>query len=129
MIDSAKIKTAIAAAVLAATLAACATPGSTTDDKMGSFLVAPDKFMLFNCQQIAEKITATTARQRELEGLMAKAGPEAGGRLVSSIAYQPEYSELHGDMNELRGSAVAKNCKDVPAGAAPGGRASDRAVR
>jgi hypothetical protein len=102
---------AIGAAALAALmLSACA----MSDDKVGRLLVAPDKFVLYTCPEIAEKAKTTAARESELERLMAKAGPETDGRLVSTIAYRPEYLSLRGEMNELRSAAAAKNCKFVP---------------
>jgi hypothetical protein len=112
----------VVAAVLATALCGCAA-GGTADDKVGRFLVAPDKFALYSCADIAEKSTATAARERELERLMAKAGEGAGGRLVSTVAYRPEYLELHGEMNELRIAAAAKDCKFVPGADSAGDKA------
>jgi hypothetical protein len=128
MIVRAKFSEIVAAALLAASLAGCTTSG-TSDDKVGRLLVAPDKFVLYSCADIAGQAAATAARVRELEQLMAKAGEGSGGRLVSSIAYRPEYLERHGEMNELRSAAAAKNCKFVPGAENPGGRASNNAVR
>jgi len=128
MTENGKICHLVAAALLAASLAGCTTSGGSPDDKMGRLLVAPDKFVLYSCAELAERATTIAERQRELEGLMAKAGADAGGRLVSSIAYRPEYIEHRGEMNELRAAAAAKNCK-LPAMDTPGGRASDKAGR
>lgn len=88
-------------------LSAC----TMSDDKMARWLVAPDKFMLYNCPEMVEKAQALMLRERELEGLMAKAGQGADGRLVSSVAYRPEYVSLQGEMNELRKTAAEKNCQ------------------
>jgi hypothetical protein len=70
-----------------------------------------------------------SAREKELTGLMIKAGPGADGQLASSIAYRPEYLELHGEMNELRKTAAVKNCKPIPALETPEGLTSDNALR
>jgi hypothetical protein len=110
--------------LVAATLAGCA-----SDDSAGRFLVAPDKFTLYNCAQLAEAAQANAVRQRELELLMAKAGPDAGGPLVSAVAYRPEYTQKRGEMNELRKTAAEKNCKSLPGAEIPGGRTSDTIVR
>jgi hypothetical protein len=118
----------IAAAVLAAALAGCTTAGGTSDDKMGRFLVAPDKFTLYNCAQLADAAQANIARQRELEMLMTKAEPDAGGPLVSAVAYRPEYAQMRGEMNELRKTAAEKNCKSLSGAEIPGGRTSDMIV-
>ena len=123
-------KPLIALALLAALLAACTTTmPNSSDDRLGRMLVAPGKYVLYNCPDIARAATAVALRQRELERLMAKASVDAGGRFVSSLAYKPEYLEKGGEMNELRDAAIAKNCKVVPGNDAPGGRASDSAVR
>jgi len=75
---------------------------------------------------MAERQTQINIRERELLGLMAKAETGSGGRLVSTVAYRPEYLELRGEMNELRNAAAAKNCKFAQA---PAGRASDSTIR
>jgi hypothetical protein len=117
------------AALAAASLAACTTSGGTSDDQMGRLLVAPDKFVLYNCAQLAEAAQTTAVRERELQLLMAKAGVDSAGRLVSALAYRPEYLTVRGEMNELRKAAAAKNCKFVPGAENPGGGTSDRTVR
>ena len=110
------------AALIAAGLAGCA-----SEDTAGRFLVEPDKYVLYSCTEIAATMQGNAARQRELEGLMAKAVSGTGGQFVSNVAYRPEYIQLRGEMNELRRSFAEKKCKPVP-GAAPGGQASDQAV-
>ena len=99
---------------MAASLAACASPNESTDDKLGRMFVAPDKFVLFNCQQLENQAVAAVARQKVLIGLIAKAGDSPDGRLVSATSYRPEYIELQGDLNELRRTARDKRCKTVP---------------
>jgi len=115
----------VAAALLSALLSAC----GTSDDTIGRFLVAPDKFVLYSCAELAERATALAERQRELERLIAKAGDDAGGRLVSTVAYRSDYVSVRGEMNELRTAAAAKNCKLAPGAENPGGRAGGSAVR
>jgi hypothetical protein len=115
----------LAAALAAASLSGC----GTSDDQMGRLLVAPDKFVLYNCAQLAEAARTTAVRERELQQLMAKAGVDSAGQLASALAYRPEYLMVRGDMNELRKAAAAKNCKFVPGAENPGGPASDNAVR
>jgi hypothetical protein len=100
-----------AAALVALTLTACA---GGNDDTAARFLVAPGKYVLFNCQQLAQEATLNMARQHELEGLMAQAGTGSGGQLVSSVAYRPEYLTLHGEMADMRRVAADKNCKFAP---------------
>ena len=122
------IRCLIAAALLAASLAGCSAGGGG-DDSLARFYVAPDRFVLFNCEQIATKAASTSARIKELQALMTKAGTSSDGRLASAIAYRPEYVTLRGDMNELRRTAATKNCKSMPELEYFEGRASDNAVR
>jgi len=130
MTDSGKSRPLAAIALLAATLSACTgSSGGSSDDTFGRILFSPGKYALYTCPEIADRVTANVARQRVLEGLMAKAGAGSGGRLVSSVAYRPEYLELRGEMVELRRVAAEKNCKFVPGVDNPGARVSDSAVR
>jgi hypothetical protein len=92
---------------------ACANT-AVPDDDMARLLVAPDKFVLYNCPDIAREAKQITARQRELEKLMAKAGADPGGRMVSTFAYRPEYLVVRGEMLDLRQTAIEKNCNFVP---------------
>ena len=124
MTDNAKRFRLTAVALLAAVVAGCSAQGGTPDDRMGRFLVAPDKYLLFNCEQLAEQTKTTAARESELLALMAKAGPSGGGQLVSAVAYRPEYLERHGELNELHRAAAAKNCKPLPG--RPAARAPSR---
>jgi hypothetical protein len=129
MIASAKICSLFAAALLAAALAGCSASGPGGEDSMAKFFVAPDGFVLFNCDQLAVKAAQLATREKELQGLMAQAGTGSDGRLVSAFAYRPEYITLRGDMTEVRKAAAAKNCKPAPAlGNAPP-RMSDTIVR
>jgi hypothetical protein len=115
----------LAAALAALSLTACA----GNDDMTARMLVAPGKYALFNCAQLAEQGTANLKRQHELEGLTAQAGAGSGGRMVSAVAYRPEYLQLRGEMEDLRQTAADKKCKFVP-GEDPGATtASSRAIR
>jgi len=99
-----------AAAAAAATLCGCA----GNDDAASRFLVAPGKYALFNCKQLADEGNENMKRQHELEGLMAQAGSDTGGQMVSAVAYRPEYLTLRGRMTDLREAAADKNCDLVP---------------
>ena len=104
-------------AIVATALAGCA----ASDDTVGRLLVKPDRYVLYNCTQLARAAQATVRRQRELEVLMAKAETDSVGVLVSSSAYRPEYAQLRGMMNELHKTAAEKNCKFVPGSENPDG--------
>lgn len=92
--------------VLGASLGGCA----LSDDRLASMMVAPGKFALYTCPEMVQSQKENVKRQREMEVLMAKAGQESSGRLVSSLAYRPEYLTLQGEMKDLRNAAVEKQC-------------------
>ena len=107
-----------------AALAALALSGCASEEAASRFLVAPDKYVLYSCPELATASQAILTRQRELEMLMAKAETGRGGQLASAMAYRPEYLQLRGEMDQLRKTAGEKNCKFEP-----GGRTSDLIVR
>jgi hypothetical protein len=100
---------ALAAPLVAVLLSGC-TEGGTSDDRVGRFLVSPGKYDLYPCPQMGDRGVELAIRQNELEVLMAKAGPGAGGSFASAVAYRPEYLQVRGEMTELRKAAAAKNC-------------------
>jgi hypothetical protein len=106
-----------------ALMSACAA-ALADDDMLSRFLVAPGKYVLFNCQQLGVQAKANEKRIRELEGLMAKSGSE----FVNAITYRPEYLQLRGEMADLRREAADKKCKFVPGARAPRSQ-SERAIR
>lgn len=102
----------VIAALVALAVGNCA--GTVNDDTAARFLVAPGKYSLFNCKQLVDTATENFRRQRELEALMARAGADTGGQLVSTVAYRPEYLSLQGDMIDIRQVAMEKKCDVVP---------------
>jgi hypothetical protein len=121
---------ALSAAILSVSLlAACAGSNTTDSDSAARFLVAPGKYTLFNCAQLAVQSKTTVERQHELEGLMAKAGTTSGGEVVNAIAYRPEYVTLRGEMMDLRQAALDKKCKFVPGESPVTGDVSGQVVR
>jgi hypothetical protein len=114
----------LAAPLVAALLAGC-TDGATSDDRMGRFLVSPGKYDLYPCPQMGDRGVELAIRQNELEVLIAKAGPGAGGSFASAVAYRPEYLQVRAELAELRKAAAAKNCDLAKAMAAT--RAGDAA--
>lgn len=97
-----------ALALAAGVLAGC------TGESASRFLVAPGKYVLFNCAQIKQAADENSKRQQVLEGLMVKAGNSSAGQMVSAAAYRPEYLQLRGEMADLRQAAADKKCKFVP---------------
>lgn len=87
----------------------------TTGDPLANALTSPGQYDLYDCPAIKVAAAGNVKRQRELEGLMARANRGPGGALVSATTYQPEYATLRGKMNELRRVAAANNCNFDPA--------------
>ena len=67
--------------ILVITLAAMALCGCASETA-GRFLVGPERYMLYSCQELAKEAQGNAQELRELEALMAKAGVDASGRLV-----------------------------------------------
>ena len=114
-----------AAALAGLALAGCA----MSDDSVSSFLVAPGHYVLYSCEDLALAAKTLTARQKELEHLIAKSGTDTGGRLIGDATYGPEYAQTRGQLNDLRQTAAEKHCNFVPGAdtaAAPPGNATTR---
>lgn len=103
-------------AFAAALLAGCAMP----DDKLATLLVAPGKYELYNCEQLATEAAAKRARLAELERLMATAQESRGGALVNTLGYRPDYLSARGELNDVLNTAKAKNCPEPNSGGAAG---------
>ena len=114
------------AATLVAMLAACG--GQTFD--ASSLLVSPGKYDIYTCPQIGTQMIGVEADLKRLEGLMAQASKGAGGTIVNGLGYESDYLSMRGEMNELKKSAAAKDCKDLPSltPRVSDGRASDNAI-
>lgn len=104
---------------LAATLplAGC----ETSREPLVNAVTAPGQYDLYDCPAIKVAAAGVVKRQRELEGLMARAKRSPGGGLVSATTYEPEYATLRGKMRELRRVAAVNNCNFDPAAVGPDG--------
>jgi len=100
---------------ICAALAAAALSGCASDDSTARLLVAPNKYVLYNCPEISRELLLKQTRQKELRDLMNKDGSSAGARMVSGFTYDPEYLSVRGEINDLRATAADKNCTDLPA--------------
>ena len=110
------------AGALAATLYASA--ASADDAAWSHFLVAPGKYVLFNCQQLDVQAKTNQKRIVELEALMARSGSD----LANAIAYKPEYLQLRGEQADIQREAADKKCKTMP-GAGPPRRVNGAIIR
>jgi hypothetical protein len=100
-------------------LAACGSVNDPREDKLGNFLVAPGKYHLYDCQQLAQVSKGYIDREKELREARAKAETAPGGELVSSLAYGGEHGQVKGNIDELRREVVEKKCDPPPPGLMP----------
>ena len=84
--------------------------GCTSEEMAGRLAAAPDKYTVWNCEELAKEARDIAGREHDLEALMKKAEVDAGGRFVSAQAYQPDYTLLSGRMYQLRKTAAEKSC-------------------
>jgi hypothetical protein len=98
--------------VLAATMLACVLGGCSglNTQSVPSAMITPGKYEFQDCPAIAATLRARQARLLVLEKLMADASKEAGGGVVSAMAYRPEYASNQGEIDELTRATGNKNC-------------------
>lgn len=118
--NSRKASLLAAGAIFAFMLAGCSTPESA-----GRLMVAPGKFVLYSCPELALREKQNAEQQQKLRELMAKAESGPGGHMVSQLTYQPQYDISVEESRQLRAMQVEKNCDTPPAStpARPGGKA------
>jgi hypothetical protein len=87
---------------------------TTTSDPAAAVVTAPGQYELYDCPAIKVAAKGVATRQRELAGLMARAGRGPAGGLVNATTYEPEYATERGKMNQLRRVAAEKHCNFVP---------------
>src|SRR5262245_41563883 len=90
------------ATLLAALLGGCTTSLNVVSDPF----VAPAKFQFLRCEDIANRLAASQARERELRGLMDRASTDTGGSAVNMLVYQPDYQTVQSELRQLREAAV-----------------------
>ena len=114
------LRAALAVACLA--LSGC---GMSAQDMVGSLLVTPDKYSFYNytCEQLGDLLKSRMASKKQLEDLMAKAGP-----VISAATYETDYLQVRGELRELRQASADKHCDRKITGAPATGE-SARIVR
>jgi hypothetical protein len=105
----------LVALVAALPLAGC----ETTRDPVAAIVTSPGQYDLYDCPAIKVAAAGVISRQRELEGLMARADRGPAGGLITATTYQPEYVTLRGKLSQLRRVAAANNCNFDPATVRP----------
>jgi hypothetical protein len=100
------VRVAALAGMLGGSLAGCAVSGERAED----FYVAPGKYVLYDCTQLAGTAARLEERDRELSRLIARAKEGAGGALVSSLAYDPDYYSNLGELKDVHREQADKKC-------------------
>jgi hypothetical protein len=115
-------KLSAALAIVSLALTGCAGTGR---DAVGSLMVTPGKYEVYTytCEQLADLLKLHVTREKQLEGLMAKAGP-----VVSAASYESEYLQVRGEIRELRQTTADKHCDQKTIGTPATGE-SARVVR
>jgi hypothetical protein len=101
-------KTALAMIALAATAhAAFAQAGG---ERIEQFFVAPGKYVLYDCAQLAAVEVRFIERDKELKRLIARAKEGPAGGLISTLVYDPDYYSNLGELHDVQREQRAKNC-------------------
>jgi hypothetical protein len=96
--------------VLVAGLGACAV---ADNDSLSAFMVAPGKYDVYKCDQLAVVGKERSERAQELRLLMDKSAQGPGGAVANALAYRNEYLTAVGDLKQLENVALTKKC-DMP---------------
>lgn len=102
------VDTALRGALLGVAIAALA--GCGMSDGAGSILVDPGRYTVYHCDELAARWKVLVARQKELQGLMEKAGETGSGAVIGSIAYRSDYDSVIAEERLLLRTATEKNC-------------------
>jgi hypothetical protein len=81
--------------------------------------VAPGKYLLYDCPQLATAEAGFVKRDQEFSRLIARAKEGPAGGLVSATVYEADYYSNLGELNDVRREQAEKNCKANPRGGAP----------
>lgn len=98
---------AVAAAclVVAGLLAGCSTSGG-----LDSLVADPARYSVYRCKDLAPRLAALVAREKDLRNLIAKASEGSGGVVIANLSYGAEYESVMGEEKVLRRTAAEKNC-------------------
>jgi hypothetical protein len=102
------------ALVLVALIGACS---PTLEDMgtggMGNVYVAPGRYDLLKCPDLAKRAMEASAREKELISLMDRANQDAVGPVVNAFVYSSDLSTVRAQLALLRKTAAEKNCDNL----------------
>jgi hypothetical protein len=90
-------------------LAGCGLSGNT-----GALLIDPGRYDAYHCPELATRWKVLIAREKELRGLMDKAGEGPGGAVIGSLAYRTDYESVLSEEKLLQHTADEKKCGFTP---------------
>jgi hypothetical protein len=100
--------------VAAASLSLVALAGCGMSGDPGAFLVDPGRYNSYHCNDLVTRWKVLVAREKELHGLMDKAGEGGGGAVIGSLAYRTDYESVLSEERLLQRTAAEKNCGFTP---------------
>ncbi|HZC57955.1 MAG TPA: hypothetical protein VE396_18205 [Xanthobacteraceae bacterium] len=83
--------------------------GCTSNDS-GELLIDPGRYSVYKCDELAARWKIVSTREKDLRGLMDRAGQSGGGAVVGSLAYRVDYDAVISDEKLLQRTAAEKNC-------------------
>lgn len=95
-------------AVAAIVLAGC------SGDGIGTIFTDPGRYLAFHCPDMVGRWAYLNTREKQLGDLMLKANEGAGGTVIGTLAYRPEYEQILTEKRMLQRAAVEKKCDLVP---------------
>jgi hypothetical protein len=79
-------------------------------ERVEQFFVAPGKYILYDCAQLAAVEARYIERDKELKRLIARAKEGPAGGLISTFVYDPDYYSNLGELHDVQREQRAKNC-------------------
>ncbi|MEA2987459.1 MAG: hypothetical protein QOG83_170 [Alphaproteobacteria bacterium] len=70
----------------------------------------PGKYQYSTCEQLAAATKRLADREGELRTLIAKAEREAGGAIISTVAYRTDYVAVQEEQRVIEATARTKDC-------------------
>jgi hypothetical protein len=82
-----------------------------TSQEMVDAARRPGKYRFYSCDELTTRGLLIVQRERELREQIEKARQSQGGEFIIAVAYQAEYNQTLGDLQELEITGTEKKCK------------------
>ena len=87
--------------------------GCAANLDLGMLYAAPGKYDYLRCEDLPARLAASIAREKQLTDLMKRANQDAGGPVVSAVAYSADLAQVRADQKVLRQAAIDKKCGSI----------------